>query len=327
MKLSVIIPVFNGGEGLRRGLEALAASSRPPDEVIVVDDGSTDTSGTLAAGLGARVISLADGPRGPARARNLGAAAATGDLLIFLDADVVVHPATLAGMEEYLSAHPEVSALFGSYDEGPEAPGLVSRYKNLLHHYVHQHSRPEASTFWTGCGAIRRRIFAALGGFDESQRMLEDIELGLRLREAGHLIRLCPWIQVTHLKSWTFSGLLQADIRDRAIPWTRLILRQKRLPADLNLDVRGRLGALAAWAALLFFVLGFYSAPAWLGLFAAAAALLALNHDLYRFFARHGSPGFTAGAIGLHTLYLLYSSLTFVLVAGRERFRRRWSKR
>ena len=318
LRLSVIIPVHNGGDDLRRCLEALAASTRPTDELIVVDDASTDGSGDLARRFGARVLRLDSPPQGPAFARNQGAETARGDILVFLDADVAVHPDTLARVERYLIEHPEIAALFGSYDDAPSAGGLVTQYKNLLHHYVHQHSRREASTFWAGCGAIRPNVFAALGGFDAgyTRPVIEDIELGARLRRAGHKVWLCPDVQVTHLKRWTFVSLLRADIFGRAIPWTRLILREAHLPADLNLDVRSRLGAIAAWAALAFLVLGFWWPWAWMGVPLSAAVVGILNADLYRFFTRQGGVWFATGAAGLHALYLLYSSLIFVLVAG-----------
>ena len=141
MRMTAIIPVHNGVHDLALGLEALAASTRPPDEIIVVDDGSTDGSGELARQHGARVIRLDGQPRGPAFARNRGAEMAKGDVLVFLDADVTVRPDSLALAERYLSEHPEIAALFGSYDAHPSARGLVTRYKNLLHHYVHQHSQ------------------------------------------------------------------------------------------------------------------------------------------------------------------------------------------
>jgi GT2 family glycosyltransferase len=326
VKLSVIIPVYNGGEGLELCLKALTASTCPPDEIIVVDDASTDASASLAAQLGAIVLCLPDGPRGPARARNQGAAAARGNVLVFLDADVVCHPDTLERIKTYLTKGPEIAALFGSYDADPPAPGLVSRYKNLFHHYTHQHGRAEASTFWAGCGAIRRSVFRGVGGFDESylSAAVEDIELGARLRQQGYRVRLCPDIQVTHLKRWTFASLLSADIFRRAVPWSRLILRQGHWPRDLNVDTRSRLSALAAWAALFFLVLGlgFGSTSAWWGLGPALMALGALNADLYRFFWRQGGPGFALGAAALHGLYLIYSSLTFAVLAGQAWLRK-----
>jgi GT2 family glycosyltransferase len=271
------------------------------------------------------VVSLPDGPRGPAVARNRGAALAGGDALVFVDADVAVHSDSLARIERYLAEQPSLAALFGSYDADPPARGLVARYKNLLHHYVHQHGRREASTFWAGCGAVRRDVFVALGGFDESygRPSIEDIDLGRRLRQAGYCVWLCPDVQVTHLKRWTLSSLLRSDICERAVPWTRLILRQRHLPADLNLDAKSRLSALAAWAALICLAIGLWSPRLWVGALLAVALLGGLNAGLYRFFARQGGIGFALGAAGLHGLYLLYSSLTFGLVAGWTRLTRR----
>lgn len=316
MNLSVIIPVHNGGENLRLCLRALSESSRLPDEVIVVDDASTDGSADLAQKGGARVVRLDGPPRGAALPRNRGAATASGDVLVFVDADVAVHTDALGLVQQCLSEHHQIAALFGSYDADPPAHSLVSRYKNLLHHYVHQHGDREASTFWTGCGAIRSEVFAAVGGFNESYRVIEDIELGARLWRAGYRIWLCRDVQVTHLKRWTFGSLLRSDIFDRAIPWTRLILQGRHLPTDLNLDLRGRLSAFAAWAALALLVLGFWWSWAWVGMLLCVAVGGIANADLYRFFARHGGVWFAVGATGLHALYLLYSSLVFALVAG-----------
>jgi GT2 family glycosyltransferase len=339
MKLTAIVPVYNGGDGLRQCLEALWAGTRVPDELIVADDASTDGSDEAAQGLGAQVVRSGDlRPRGPAAARNRGAAAATGDALLFFDADVVVHPDTVARIERCLADEPGVDALFGSYDDDPPVRGLVARYKNLEHHYVHQHGRREAGTFWAGCGAIRRSVFNAAGGFDEryARPSIEDIELGMRLRQAGFRIWLCPDIQVAHLKRWTVAGLLRSDIRDRAIPWSKLIARQDKLPDDLNLGWRNRASALAAWlmvgcwpVAAIAYLVGTSSSETWswiafallLVSLACLSALLLLNWDLYRFFARRGGLAFALGAIGLHWLYLLYSGAVFVAVMALERRR------
>jgi GT2 family glycosyltransferase len=322
MRLSVIVPVLNGGEELRRCLQALADSLRRADEIIVVDDGSSDGSPTNAAAHGVRVLATEAGPRGPAHARNRGATAAMGDVLVFIDADVVVHADTLGRMESVFNDEPGVQALFGSYDDAPPGLGLASRYKNLQHHYVHQHGERETGTFWAGCGAIRREAFLAAGGFDESYRQpsIEDIELGMRLRQAGHRIRLCPEVQATHLKRWTLSSLWRTDIFARALPWTRLIVRQRCVPTDLNLAWRSRVAALAVWMIIGFALLalgcllvGATGWAAWssVGLLASSAIAGTLNADLYLFFVRRGGPGFALGAALLHWAYLLYSSGIF----------------
>lgn len=313
MKLSVIIPVHNGGEDFYHCLEALTASTRVPDEIIVVDDTSSDASAELAGSFGAQVLLKKDGPHGPAVARNCGARIAAGDVLVFIDADVAVHADTLAVIEAYLQSHAEIAAIFGSYDDTPPKPGLVTRYKNLQHHFVHQHGAREASTFWAGCGAMRRDVFLRVGGFNESysRPSIEDIELGTRLSAAGYRTWLCADIQVTHVKRWTFVSLLRADIFERAVPWTRLILTTSHLPADLNLDSKGRLSALMAWLGLASLALGCWFAWALFAVPLAVIALIFLNFDLYRLFEQRGGLWFALGAFGLHTLYLLYSSLTF----------------
>ena len=190
--LSVVIPVRNGGHDFERCLRRLRDSHPTDYELIVIDDGSTDGSAELAESFGAIVVRN-PATQGPAAARNTGARVATAPLVFFLDADVALHPETLGRVVARFEADPELSALFGSYDDAPTAPGLVSQFRNLLHHYVHQQgefvagARP-ARTFWTGCGAIRRRDFLDLGGFDPelyTRPAIEDIEFGYRLTRAG----------------------------------------------------------------------------------------------------------------------------------------------
>ena len=311
--LSVIVPVFNGRMALERCLAALIDPSLP-FEVIVVDDASTDGSGAVAARMGARVLTLAANA-GPAAARNHGARHARGDILFFVDADVVVAPGTLERVATVLATRPEVAAVFGSYDANPAAGGLVSRYKNLLHHFVHQQGAAEGATFWAGCGAIRRAVFEAMRGFDQERfrhPSIEDIELGYRLRRAGHRILLDRALQGTHLKRWTLRELLWTDVVRRAVPWSRLILEGRGLVDDLNLRRDQRLSAALVGLAALCLAL----APLrpWL-LTVSAGALLGvgvLNRRLYRFLAQQGGPAFAAISVLLHWLYYLYSGVTYL---------------
>ena len=321
MKISVIIPVLNGGEDLAHCLDALAASGRLPDELILADDGSTDGSAELARGRGAFVVRVADGPLGPAHARNRAAEQATGDTLVFIDSDVTVLPEALGRIEAHLAANPDVAALFGSYDDDPPARGIASRYKNLLHHKTHQESRREASTFWAGCGAVRADDFREVGGFDESYRRpsIEDIELGVRLRKSGRRVWSCPDVLSKHRKRWTLLGMVRTDILCRAVPWTSLIVRSGQLPNDLNTGLSSRISALAAWLLIASALFGLFWQPAWIASAVAALTWFACNADILRFFARQGGAGFALGAAGLHLLYYLYSSATFAVVAASTR--------
>lgn len=312
--MSVIVPVRNGESHIALCLRALQQSSVLPAEVLVVDDGSHDKSADVAERLGARVVRLPES-RGPALARNAGADAARQPVLMFLDADVMVHADTIERVDAALSSDASVGALFGAYDDAPLAPGLVSQYRNLLHHFTHCTARRNAWTFWAGCGAIRRDLFYACGGFDEQypEPSVEDIELGLRLTQAGVRILVVPEIQVCHMKKWTLWAMLRTDVLLRAWPWSRLLLRSGCLPADLNLDWRQRASALLAWMCVGFAAAGFIQGRAFFGAILAAAGLAFLNGPLFGFLIRARGFVFALRALPLHILYLLYSSATFTV--------------
>jgi glycosyltransferase involved in cell wall biosynthesis len=312
--ISVLIPVHNGAATLGKCLEALAQSRGTDWECIVVDDGCTDQSPEIASAWGARVVRTGAVPVGPAKARTVGASAASAPLLCFVDADVLVRANTLAEFVALFQTDPELVAAFGSYDTAPAAPGVLSQYRNLLHHFVHQNAHESASTFWAGCGVIRRSAFFDVGGFDGryTRPSIEDIELGYRLYAAGARIRLAKHIQVTHLKHWSLWGIIRTDIRDRAVPWTALIARTRHLPDDLNLDWGSRVSALAACGLGGLLVGGWWEATAWLIAGLPLAVLLACNRRLYAFFWRERGPWFRMRVLPLHWLYLVYSALAFV---------------
>ena len=236
----------------------------------------------------------------PARARNLGAREATGDVLLFVDADVELHPGALEQVRREFDADPALAALFGSYDDAPAAPGVVSAFRNLLHHHVHQSAPGPATTFWTGLGAVRRDAFEAVGGFDERLDWLEDIDLGMRLAAAGEPIRLVPSIQGTHLKAWSLWGMLKTDFVGRGVPWVQLLLRHRGSASTLNLGWRHRLSAIASLAAAVSLV---RRRP--LGVAAAMGALVALNRPFYRLLHRRRGTAEAGAGVVLHALHHL----------------------
>lgn len=277
-----------------------------------MDDGSTDDALSNAVELGARILRVAS-RQGPAHGRNMGAQSTTGDVVLLLDADVCLGANTISGIRKRFEEDPELGAVFGSYDSEPSAPGLVSQFRNLLHFYVHQTSNHRASTFWAGCGAIRRRVFLKSGGFDVaySTPCVEDLELGMRLTREGVRIALDPSIQVKHLKRWTLWGMIATDIWHRGVPWTRLILESHQMPNDLNL----RLGARAsvAMTALLCFQMALLAARGAhtptlaqvLVFLAALASIVMLNLPFYRFLAARRQLWFAVLSVPLHLIHFL----------------------
>lgn len=291
-QVSVIIPVYNDASNLGLCLASLRASQDQPLEYIVVDDGSTDRSAEVASKFGARVLST-EGRKGPACARNIGAKAAIGDVVLFVDADVCVNTDTIAKIRAEFDYDPHLDALMGSYDSAPQSSTFVSQYRNLLHHSVHQSSPGKAATFWSGCGAIKKSLFLEFGGFNEmyGAPAIEDVELGYRLFQAKRNLILCPDIQVKHLKRWNLKNMLRTDFFYRALPWSQLSLTRGNMPDALSLRISQRISvalvflatAMAAYLTLhwhVYFLVPFFASffillsGYWIGGWAHRSALV-----------------------------------------------------
>ena len=282
--LTVVVPASDSPPTLDACLEAIRAAQEPPDEVIVVTEGD-----------------------GPAAARNTGAHSAGSDVIAFVDADVLPHPDVFVRMRAAFEADPELTAIFGSYDDMPADPALVSQFRNLLHHHVHQQGAGEATTFWAGLGAVRADAFRAAGGFDAERYRLpsvEDIDLGTRLVAAGGRIVLDPSLQGTHLKRWTLPDMVRTDFWQRGVPWVELVLRHGAGTSALNLAWRHRISAVAALVAAVAVVRG-RPVTAVGGL----AVLAVLNAELYELLLRRHGPAAAAAGVGLHAVHHVTGAL------------------
>jgi len=308
----VIVPARNAATTLPRCLDALVAQATDDVELIVVDDNSSDDTAAIVSRYPVRLIEL---PRhaGASAARNQGAEASRGEVLLFIDADVVLAPGGMCRVVATM-ARPEVGALIGSYDADPDDVSTVSRFKNLAHHHFHQRSHLNASTFWGACGAVRRECFFAAGGFDEKQWSLEDVELGYRLVDRGVSIVLDPGLQVKHLKRWTLASLVVTDVTLRAIPWTSLWLERRRPHTDLNFSYGQRMAAMVSVALVLSIPLALVSPYLWFMVGALLVVAYWLNRDLFRLLLKKGGLRLAIGGFLLQQLYYLYSLAG--LVAG-----------
>ncbi len=313
--VSVVMPVYNGLDYLKRSLPPLMDLLKCGEitEVIVVDDGSTDATAEFARAQGATLMS-SGGRKGPGGARNEAAKMAKGEILWFVDADVVVHPEAA----QYVQAafhHEDLVAVFGSYDDKPPGQNFGSQYKNLVHHHYHQHADPEASTFWSGCGAVRKQAFLDIGGFDQAkfgQPSVEDVDMGYRLRAAGGHIRLDRRLLSTHLKVWSVPELVKTDIFKRAIPWARMMLTGEGVLDDLNVGTAERLRAVLAGITVLALAAAAVGIlPVW-WLAPVLLTTVTGNWHLFRLFAKARGALFAAAGLAFHQVYYLYSSTTFV---------------
>jgi Glycosyl transferase family 2 len=294
LRLSAIVPATDQPQTLNRCLAAIKSATEAPEELIVVAE-----------------------PRGigPAAARNAGVRRASGDVLVFVDSDVAVHPNAFELIRAAFSGGPDLTAVFGSYDDDPEAGGIVSDFRNLLHHHVHQSSAGVATTFWAGLGAVRREAFLTAGGFDDRsfpQPSIEDIELGMRLLDRDGRIVLDPLLQGKHLKRWTLNGMVRTDFAARGAPWVDLLLTRGSGSTALNLGWRHRMTAAASLALLAAVSRRRPSLSV-----ALLASIFLLNHSFYRMLLRRRGPALAAAALPLHVVHHLVG-----LAAVPEGFRR-----
>lgn len=322
--VAVVTPAYNAQATLGSCLTAIAALERAPDEVLVYDDGSTDDTAHIIELHGATLIRGGGPPRGPAHGRNVAAAAAQSDLILFVDADVLVAPDALSRLLRELE-ETGVQAAFGSYDDKPASRRPASLYVNLRHHHVHQVGARAATTFWSGLGLVERSTFLDVGGFDAARfpkPSIEDIELGARLIARGARIRLVPEAHATHCKDWRLLELWRTDIFRRAYPWSRLIVDRQAPGADLNVGVRERVKAAVAVAVLALTVLAPLRPLMLAGATAAAALYVWLNLDFLKVL-RRAAPEAAAKGMVLHWIYHLYSSAVFAGVRATAGLRRR----
>lgn len=272
---SVILPAYNAAAYLLAVLPPLLQLG-PDWEVLVVDDGSTDTTWDILQSLPVRALRQS-GRQGQSQARNLAARQARGEILVFVDGDVVTSVSTVQAMAGFLEENLRWDAVFGCYaDSGCPKESSLSRFRNLLHRYVHQCGAGPAGSFWAGLGAMRRSTFERAGGFDRRFDGIEDVELGARLCRSGSEIWLHPGFEGHHLKRWTLASMVRTDLMVRALPWTYYGWLGRTPRCGLNLAPVHALAPLSLAISLLW--------PQALVLYALA------NLPTYCFMTRSGGP-------------------------------------
>lgn len=221
--LSLIIPSYDNPESVRRLLASLKKSKHPPAfEIIVVDDGSAKPLKVATLRLSAN--------KGPAVARNKGAAEAKGKFLVFLDADVEVFPDTLFEIAKVFKSDPDVVALTGVWVKDQRTRSFFPNFKALRDWSYWINERDKSGYYFlfsTRIAAIKRSVFIRLHGFDETYPapLVEDIELTYRIARRYAII-FAPHVRVRH----EFEGFwpIAKKYYLRAFYWTKLYARRKK---------------------------------------------------------------------------------------------------
>ena len=189
MKISIIIPVYNSSLTLKECMDAVFNSNFKNFEVIVVSDNSFDNSVKIAKQYKCRIIELPEN-KGPAFARNKGTQVAEGDILLFLDSDVIIKKDALNYLSEKFLQN-EIDAIQGIYSHEPTYKSIVTQYQMSYNcYYIWPKNKKYASTLSTCCLAIRKKIFLNLKGFNTNikRASAEDEEFGYLLIDKGYKI-------------------------------------------------------------------------------------------------------------------------------------------
>ena len=227
MKISIVIPVYNASLTLKECLDSIFESSYKNFEVIVVSDHSSDDSVEIAKKYKCKIIEL-DENKGPAFARNKGAEKSEGDILLFLDSDVILNKNSLNLIsEKFLSE--EINAIQGTYSHEPNYKYIATQfYQSYLCYYVWPENKKYATTLVTACFGIRRKIFMGFNGFDTKMKKAscEDEQFGYTLINKGYKILILRNLQIEHRVNYnTIKFIKRRFIQD--VDRIKFYLREK----------------------------------------------------------------------------------------------------
>ncbi len=182
-RISVIVPSFNSGLFLRQALSSALEQVPPPCEVLVQDGGSTDDTVAILRGFGERVTWVSGPDAGQSDALNRALARATGDVVLWLNADDVIAPGAIAAASAAFATDPGIAFAYGDFDMIDGTGAVVRRYRSSAYSRKRVYAR--GCYIFSGSVFVRRRSLVAIGAFDPTLRACMDFDLLLRLGTAG----------------------------------------------------------------------------------------------------------------------------------------------
>lgn len=235
MKLSIIIPVYNGENTIDKCLKHVFDSDYKDFEVVVVDDGSTDSTIEKIKRHKCRIIRLKKN-RGVANARNIGARNAEADFLVFIDSDILVHKETISKMAETYKSNPKMK-IIGAVNSGKYmSKNFGEKFLALKISYDYKwegkNKCRKFSSFQSECCFIERGVFDEVGGFDIIYRKagVEEYEFGNRLIKKGYMNYVCRDILYDH----PYNSLSERAYKlfRRSSIYVPLFLKKRKFESD-----------------------------------------------------------------------------------------------
>jgi glycosyltransferase involved in cell wall biosynthesis len=308
--ISIVIPTHNGAATIGRCLAAALASDYPRFEVVVVDDGSTDGSAAIIEAFPVKLLRTA-ARGGVSRARNAGAAASSGELLFFIDADCLLPPDALSVAHASYGAGGD-RILGGTYTPRPYDADFFSWFQSVfVHHFETKRAPPDyvaAHAMVIDAGLFRRSGGFAEGSFIGFAASVEDVELSHRLRRAGCELVMDPRLRVQHIFRFSLRRSLRNAVT-KASYWTTYSLANRDVLADSGTASRelktnvvaGALQALLAGSSLV-------AGSAWPLVLALSLLVVNLHVNRRLVVAWYAARGLPFAALALLYYTTLYAS-------------------
>lgn len=311
--VTVIVPNYNYASTLGRCLQGIRAQTYSPLEILVADDCSTDNSVAVAESMGVSVIST---PRnsGQAVARNLGAAHANGEILFFVDSDLVLEPDAVANAVAILEGDPKIGAICGIEDPVPLIRDkMLKEYRALQYHYWSLTPDGVVSFLFSAMFAIRADVFAAVGPFDPRLRWSEEVEFGHRLNVHGYEVRLTADMGGRHDPDATLRGLLRKLFHRGRV---RVPLYARKREFARGFETASRIwSSLAAFFAVPAVALPIAFGWAWTAVPVLLLAIsIAADGGMYKFVLAERGPIFSVYYASVH--FLVNLTITAAAIAG-----------
>lgn len=252
--ISIVIPTYNASRFIPDLLDSIFKQAVDDMEVIIVDDCSTDNTVEIVRKYPVRLIAM-ERNGGPAKARNRGVREAKGDIIFFLDSDVVVLNGTVKAVKEHFEKNPSAKCVIGICDTMSLNKGFVPHYMAMFE-YIHLIGTPgnKVSVFAPRCGAIKKDFFEEIGGYNESYKGadVEDFELARRVNRTDPII-LNEKMLVRH----QFANFKQAmrNYFKRTVMWVHLFFKEKKLDNAGPTAPSNGIAALCAFASFMLLFL------------------------------------------------------------------------
>jgi len=308
INISIVIPVYNRKDFLRKSLisvfEDINQGSHTDIEVIVIDDGSTEDLKDCVDQFPVRYYRL-NKNSGPSAARNFGTNKAKGNIVFFIDSDVLLQKGVLSYLKNGFKTNKDVVAVQGNYTKHPQPRSFFSRYKNgLLHHNFSTSNKKSGIGIATFCVAIKKDVLEEFHGFNENikKASIEDEELGVKIFSNEKKILFNNLVQVEHMKRYNFFKLLKQDFNTSFFK-IKSILENKFFTVNglkgSHLGIRYLSTIPISNFILLNLVLLFFINSPWIkaNLVALTILYVLLGLDLYYYFSKEEGIIFTIKSI------------------------------